>query len=62
MVTLLAPDTNHEDQIELPAISGSDPLSARAEWLWTLFGLALLGAFFALVVEDFPLRSLIAAH
>jgi hypothetical protein len=41
---------------------GGDPLSTRAQWLWTLLGLALLGAFLALVIDDFPLRSLISSQ
>jgi hypothetical protein len=40
----------------------SEPEPARAEWLWPLFGLALLGAFLAFVVDDYPLRTLIAGN
>jgi hypothetical protein len=28
--------------------------------LWTLFGLALLGVFLLLVVDDYPLKSVLA--
>jgi hypothetical protein len=40
----------------------SDFEPARAEWLWPLLGLALLGAFLAFVVDDYPLRTLIAGN
>jgi len=43
-------------------MSGDEPGSARALWLWTLFGVVLLVAFLAFVVDDFPLRTLIAAR
>lgn len=59
MATSLA-HAKHEDPAEPRAMPGGDPMSTRAEWLWTLFGLALLGAFLSFVVEDFPLRNLIA--
>jgi len=62
MATSLAPGAKHDDWADLPATTGGEPLSTRAQWLWTVFGLALLGAFLAVVVDDFPLRSLIAAH
>jgi MYXO-CTERM domain-containing protein len=59
MATSLAPDTRNKDWTE---ISAADPKPARAEWLWTLLGLALLGAFLSLVVDDSPLRTLIAGN
>jgi hypothetical protein len=62
MATSLAPEAKNDDWIESRSMPGGDPLSARAGWLWTLFGIALLGAFLAFVVEDFPLRSLIAGQ
>jgi hypothetical protein len=62
MTLSLAPEARNEDGAEPRAITGGDPLSTRALWLWTLFGLVLLVAFLALVVDDFPLRSLIAAR
>ena len=61
MATALAPDAKGEqwtESIEIPA----EPKPARAELLWTLFGLALLGAFLSFVVDDFPLRTLIAGN
>lgn len=60
MATLLAPETKHEDWVEPRAIAG--PPLRRAEWLWTLVGLTLLGAFLAFVVDDYPLRILISAQ
>jgi hypothetical protein len=62
MATSLAPGAKREDWADLPATTGGEPLSTRAQWLWTMFGLALLGMFLAFVVDDFPLRSLISAH
>ncbi len=59
MATSLAHEAKHEDSAEPRAMPGADSVSTRAEWLWTLFGLALLGAFLSFVV-DFPLRHLIA--
>jgi MYXO-CTERM domain-containing protein len=51
-----------ENWAESHAMASSDPLSTRAQWLWTLLGLALLGGFLAFVVDDFPLRSLITTR
>ena len=62
MATSLAPEAKHEDWADLRAAPGADPLSVRAQWLWTLFGVALLGAFLAFVAEDFPLRSVFAGQ
>jgi hypothetical protein len=62
MATALAPEAKSEDWAEPRAMSGDDPVSARALWLWTVFGLVLLVAFLAFVIDDFPLRSLIAAR
>ena len=61
MATSLTPEAKHEEWAEPRTIGGDQP-SARAEWLWTLVGLALLGGLLAFLVDDFPLRSLIAAH
>lgn len=63
MATALTRESKSEGWTEprvMPAVS--DPEPARAEWLWPLFGLALLGAFLALVVDDYPLRALIAGN
>lgn len=62
MATTLASEEQHDDRLELRAVPGGNPLSARAAWLWTMFGLALLGTFIALVVEDFPLRGVFAGQ
>lgn len=62
MATSLAPDVKNKDWTEPGVISASDPKPARAEWFWTLFGLALLGAFLSFVVDDYPLRALIAGN
>ena len=62
MATLLASEVKNEDWAE-PASSVADrPRSAREGWLWTLVGLALLGAFLAFTVDDFPLRALISLN
>ena len=53
MTTLLAPEGDDSADSRGMAAGG---LSARGQWLWTLLGLALLGAFLAFVVDDFPLR------
>ena len=53
MTTLLAPEADDSGDSRGMA---ADALSARGQWLWTLLGLALLGAFLAFVVDDFPLR------
>jgi len=58
MTTLLAPEG--DDSADSRGVA-ADALSARGQWLWTLLGLALLGAFLAFVVDDFPLR-VISSH
>ncbi len=55
-------DATHEDWAETRALPGRDRRSIRAELLWTLFGLALLVAFLFFVIDDYPLRSVLAAH
>jgi hypothetical protein len=59
MATLLSPEIEHEDWVELAA-PARGPLLTRAEWLWTIVGLGLLVAFLALVVVDYPLRAITA--
>lgn len=39
-----------------------DPKAARAQWLWPLFSVALLGAYLSFVVNDYPLRAVIAGN
>lgn len=62
MATSLAPGVKNHEWTDPGALPAGDPKPARAEWLWTLFGLALLGAFLLFVADDYPLRSLIAGN
>ena len=63
MTTSLADDAKHDDWAEPRAISGGDPVLAPVQWLpWTLVSLALLSAFLIFVIDDYPLRSLIAVQ
>jgi hypothetical protein len=62
MATSISSEARHEDWTELRAAPTPGPLSTRAAWLWTVFGIALLCVFLAFVVVDFPLKSLIAAN
>jgi len=60
MATLLAPEVGNEEWAE-PASSAADGApSGRVGWLWTLIGLALLGAFIAFMADDYPLGALIS--
>jgi hypothetical protein len=60
MATLLAPEVTNEDWSEPPPSTADGARPARVGWMWTLVGLALLGAFLAFVVDDYPLRALIS--
>jgi hypothetical protein len=63
VATSLARDVKIEDWTEpRDTTRASDPEPARAEWLWPLFGLVLLGAFLSFVVDDYPLRTIIAGN
>lgn len=62
MATSLAPEATNADWADPRATTADDPHAARAIWLWTIFGVVLLVTFLALVVDDFPLRALIAAR
>jgi RsiW-degrading membrane proteinase PrsW (M82 family) len=62
MATTLASDVRREDWTEPRAEDFADSGRPRAEWLWTLVGLALLGAFLSFVVVDYPLRTIIAGN
>lgn len=62
MATLLVSEVKHEDWSELQPATVDAVSTGRAGWLWTLVGLALLGAFLAFMVDDHPLRALIAAN
>ena len=61
MATLLAPEVKNEDWAESPPSIAHRSRSGRVGWMW-LVGLALLGAFLAFMVHDYPLRALIAAN
>jgi hypothetical protein len=62
MPTSLAHDATHDDWIESRHLPGRDPVN-RAQWLlWTLFGLALLGAFLLFIIDDYALRNLISVQ
>jgi hypothetical protein len=49
-----------EDWPEPPPSTAHGARSARVEWVWTLVGLALLGA--VLAVDDHLLRALISLN
>ena len=61
MATTLTSDAKNEDWAA-PAVTSADATWSRAEWLWTLFGVALFCLFLAFVVLDDPLRALISAQ
>jgi hypothetical protein len=61
MATSITPDAQNEEWAE-PRVSTRDPGWSRAEWLWTLFGVALFCLFLAFVVIDYPLQTLISAQ
>ena len=60
MATLLAPEVKNEDWSEAPPSTAHEH-SGRLGWTW-LVGLALLGAFLAFMVDDYPVRALISAN
>jgi MYXO-CTERM domain-containing protein len=62
LATLLAPEVNNEDWVEQRSSTTDGAGSSRVGWLWTLVGLALLGAFVAFMVDDYPLRALISLN
>ncbi|HEV8670122.1 MAG TPA: hypothetical protein VGS01_05235 [Candidatus Limnocylindria bacterium] len=63
MATSLTDNTAREDWADTSAMPGRRSLITRAEWLWTLVGLALLGgAFLSLVIDDLPLRTIISVQ
>jgi hypothetical protein len=62
MATVLAPEVKNEDWAEPESSAVDGARSGRVGWLWTLIGLALLGAFLAFMVDDYPLRALISAN
>ena len=62
MATLLTDVVAGESQSEPRAALKAGAWSTRAEWLWTLFGLILLVAFVALVLDDNALRNVLAVR
>ncbi len=63
MATAMAPDVEPVDWAESWATPEGDPPTTYAELLWTtLISLALLVVLVAFLVDDHPLRALIAAH
>jgi len=63
VATSVAPDVKIDNWSEARDATPA-PASelARADWLWPLAGLALLGALLAFVVDDYPLRTIIAGN
>ena len=62
MATLLAPEVNNADWAEPRPSTVDGARSVRVGGLWTVVGLALLGAFLAFMVDDYPLRALISVN
>ena len=61
----MATSVTHEstnDEWSEPRDLGARMHWNRAELLWTVFGLVLLATFLFFVIEDYPLRSLIAVR
>ncbi|HEV8469458.1 MAG TPA: hypothetical protein VGR46_07605 [Candidatus Limnocylindria bacterium] len=61
MATSLTENIQRREDWSEPGIMPGT-MFTRAELAWTLFGIALLVAFVFLVIEDYPLRSVLAAH
>ena len=61
MTASLTDDAKSEDWSEARSV-GAGLGWTRAEWRWTLFGLALLVAFVFLIADDYGLRSVLAVH
>jgi hypothetical protein len=69
MATSLAPDVKNQDWTEPRTMSAthrtmpaSHATRAGAEWLWMIVGFTLLGAFLSFVVDDYPLRTILAGR
>jgi MYXO-CTERM domain-containing protein len=60
LATSLTPDVKIDDWTQSRDTEPEPDAPARAEWLWPLMGLVLLGAFLSFVVDDYPLRTIIA--
>jgi hypothetical protein len=61
MATSLRASAKREDWSE-PRYPGTGQRRIRAELLWTLFAIALLVAFVFFVIDDYPLRGVLAVH
>ncbi len=61
MATSFRAGARSEDWSE-PRYAGAGQPRIRAELLWTLFAAALLVTFVFFVIDDYPLRAVLAAH
>ena len=61
MATSFRADAKSEDSFE-PRYAGAGQPRIRAELLWTLFAVALLVTFVFFVIDDYPLRGVLAVH
>jgi hypothetical protein len=62
MATSLSDDIDTEEWTGALATPRDGPILSRSEWIWTLVGLALLGAFLLLLIDDLPLRTFISSQ
>lgn len=61
MASSLTDDAKGEDWSGVRS-AGAGLRWTRAEWLWTIFGLVLLVTFLFFVIDDYPLRGVLAIH
>ncbi len=61
MATSLRAGAKSEDSFELRYAGAGQP-RIRAAVLWTLFAAALLVTFVFFVIDDYPLRAVLAVH
>jgi hypothetical protein len=61
MATSLRAGAKNEDRSEFRYAGAGKP-RIRAELLWTLFAAALLVTFVFFVIDDYPLRTVLAVH
>lgn len=61
MTSSLRAGAKGEDRSEFRYAGARKP-RVRAELLWTLFAAALLVTFVLFVVDDYPLRAVLAVH
>ena len=62
MATSLAHDAKVDEWTDPHATPAPGARAARADWMWPAVGLALLGAFLAFIVDDYPLRTIIVGN